>query len=387
MAKRIHRAMATHGTLTAFESGTNNWRSYTEQFNCYFIANDITTDSKKVAILLSACGQSTFNTISSLVDADTLQGIKYNDLIQLLSNHYDPAPSSIVQRYKFYNRVRAEGESIANFVAALREIAKHCEYGDTLKIMLRDRLVCGVNHQAIQKRLLAEKNLTLDKAMEIALALEAADNDVKQLQKPSATVMYQTQSKNQCPPRRESALPRPAMPGHKSCHRCLGNHAPQTCKFKEAECRKCKKVGHIARACQTKQSQRPQQKQPVRRAHYIDDTEPEPNPTTTDTSYNLFTVTGGGQTPIMMQVTINQTPIQMELDTGSSLSLINKHTFDVIADHSNAVMRTTAVHLKTYTGEALEILGEAEVTVNYGEEKQQLVVYVVAGNGPNLIDW
>lgn len=57
--------------------------------------------------------------------------------------------------------------------------------------------------------------------------------------------------------------------------------------------------------------------------------------------------------------------------------------------HSNAVMRTTAVHLKTYTGEALEILGEAEVTVNYGEEKQQLVVYVVAGNGPNLIgrDW
>ena len=77
-------------------------------------------------------------------------------------------------------------------------------------------------------------------------------------------------------------------------------------------------MGHIARACQTKQSQRPQQKQPARRAHYIDDTEPEPNPTTTDTSYNLFTVTGSGQTPIMMQVTINQTPIQMELDTGAS---------------------------------------------------------------------
>ena len=52
-------------------------------------------------------------------------------------------------------------------------------------------------------------------------------------------------------------------------------------------------------------------------------------------------------------------------------------------------MRTTDVHLNTYTGEALEILGEAEVTVNYGEEKQQLVVCVVAGNGPNLMgrDW
>lgn len=144
--------MATYGTLTAFESGTNNWRSYTEQFNYCFIANDITTDSKKVAILLSACGQSTFNTISSLVDADTLQGIKYNDLIQLLSNHYDPAPSSIVQRYKFYNRVRAEGESIANFVAALREIAKHCEYGGTLKIMLRDRLATKLSRRDCWQR-------------------------------------------------------------------------------------------------------------------------------------------------------------------------------------------------------------------------------------------
>ena len=174
------------------------------------------------------------------MDADTLKGIKFGDLIKLLSDHYDPAPSSIVQRYKFYNRVRAEGESIVNFMTALRQIAKYCDYGDTLNIMLRDRLVCGVNHQAIQKRLLAEKNLTLEKALETALAIEAADNDVKQLQKPATTVMYQTQSKNQCPPRRNSTKPRPTMPVNKPCYRCLGNHAPQSCRFKETECHKCK---------------------------------------------------------------------------------------------------------------------------------------------------
>ena len=123
--------------------------------------------------------------------------MRYSELIQLLSDHYEPAPSSIVQRFKFYNRIKAEGESIANFVAALQQIAKYCDYGDTLNIMLRDRLVCRVNHQGIQKRLLAEKNRTLEKAFEIALALEAADSDVKQLQKPPATVMYQTHGKKQ----------------------------------------------------------------------------------------------------------------------------------------------------------------------------------------------
>ena len=113
--------------------------------------------------------------------------------------------------------------------------------------MLRDHLVCEVNHQGIQKRLLAEKNLTLEKAFEIALALEAADSDMKQLQKPPATVMYQTHGIKQR--RREPITPRPAIPFRTTCYRCWGNHA---CQFKEAECYKCKKVGHIAKACQTK---------------------------------------------------------------------------------------------------------------------------------------
>ena len=81
----------------------------------------------------------------------TLKDIKYADLVKILSDHYDPVSSSIVQKYKFYNHSREEGESIADFVASLREIAKYCDYKDTLNMMLRDRIVCGVNYQGIQK--------------------------------------------------------------------------------------------------------------------------------------------------------------------------------------------------------------------------------------------
>ena len=76
----------------------------------------------------------------------------------------------------------------------------------------------------------------------------------------------------------------------------------------------------------------------------------------------------------------------MELDTGASLSLLNQQTYDKIA---NLQLQPTDV--QTYTREVLQILGEAKVTctVNYGEQTQQLVVYVVRGNGPNLLgrDW
>ena len=60
--------MATHGTLTAFDSSTTNWTSYVDQLNYYFVANDIKDDTKQFAILLSACGQSTFATICSWLE-------------------------------------------------------------------------------------------------------------------------------------------------------------------------------------------------------------------------------------------------------------------------------------------------------------------------------
>ena len=86
-----------------------------------------------------------------------------------------------MQCFKFYNRVRAPGESIAAFVASLHKIAEHCEYKDTLKDMLRDWLVCGINHDGIQRKLLAEKSFTYDKALEIALTMETAERGTKDL--------------------------------------------------------------------------------------------------------------------------------------------------------------------------------------------------------------
>ena len=62
-------------------------------------------------------------------------------------------------------------------VAELRKIAEHCDYGEVLSNMLRDRLVCGTNNKAIQRRLLLKADLTFADAMDMALAAEAAERD------------------------------------------------------------------------------------------------------------------------------------------------------------------------------------------------------------------
>jgi len=59
--------------------------------------------------------------------------------------------------------------------------SRNCEYKETLKDILRDRPVCGVNHEGIQHKLLAEKNLPYEKALEIALTMETAEKGTKDL--------------------------------------------------------------------------------------------------------------------------------------------------------------------------------------------------------------
>ena len=163
--------------LSAHNSAAEPWIIYVERLNQYFIADDVEDSSKKRGILLAACGSKNFQLIRSLTEEDPT----YDNVVQLITDYYDPKPSVIVQRYKFNSRVRGTDESISTYVAALRQLAEHCNYKNTLSEMLCDCLVFGINHPAIEKTLLAEKDLTLDKAVDIAWELEAVEKGTKDL--------------------------------------------------------------------------------------------------------------------------------------------------------------------------------------------------------------
>ena len=223
--------MARHGSLAPFDSSKESWSNYVERLGFYFVANDVDGDEKKRSILLSVCGHQTFKLIRSLVDAVALQTKSYDDLVQLVKDYYDAKPSRIVQRFKFNSRARATDESVATYVAALRQIAEHCDYKDSLQDMLRDCLVCGVNHPVFQRRLLAEKDLTYEAALDLAKSLEAAEKGSHALtiDNKSEPVHLISQHQHQKNPMSD-------------CYRCGGRgHIASICRFKDQECHKCKK--------------------------------------------------------------------------------------------------------------------------------------------------
>ena len=55
--------MAAHGKLEQFHVGQEEWDTYKECLQQYFVANDIDGAEKQRAILLSVCGQATYKVI------------------------------------------------------------------------------------------------------------------------------------------------------------------------------------------------------------------------------------------------------------------------------------------------------------------------------------
>ena len=95
----------------------------------------------------------------------------------MLTYQFQPKCLVIAERFYFHKRVQAADESIAEFDAALRKLAIHCEFGEMLEVVLRDRFVCGLRHEATQRCLLSEATLTYQKALEIAKGMEVADSN------------------------------------------------------------------------------------------------------------------------------------------------------------------------------------------------------------------
>ena len=226
-----------------------------------------------------------------------------------MKKHQDPTPSVIVQRYKFNSRVRHTGESVASYVAELHHLSEHCEYGDTLNDMLRDRLVCSIADSCIQRALLAEKELTFDKIYEKALAMESTEKNTQDLTAPA--------------PVQSVGLSKPTAPkSTQGCHRCGEKHNASKCKFKEAKCHKCGKIGHLARVCRSQPQLSRLNRQPTRRTSH------QTNVLSNDEdTYSLFTVTQPATQPLSATFQLNGVDSRMDIDTGASVSIISEQTF------------------------------------------------------------
>ena len=131
------------------------------------------------------CSASTYQLIRDLLAPDRPNTKSFKEIVILVKEHHQPAPSFIVQRYNFNmrNQCNKQKNQFSDFIARLRRLSEHCKYCRAiLDDILCDCLVCGIRDNRIQQRLLAEPDLKFQKARELALAAEPASRNSQDLQ-------------------------------------------------------------------------------------------------------------------------------------------------------------------------------------------------------------
>ena len=89
----------------------------------------------------------------------------------------------------------------------------------------------------------------------------------------------------------------------------------------------------------------------------------------------MFAVHGPHSQSILIPVDLNGKSLQMELDTGATVSIMSQLKFASLFPSTQ--IPHSKVTLQTYTGEPMEVLGEVPVQVTYQQQPTQDLQLVV----------
>ena len=138
------------GHIDVFDESAEQWLTYVERFEHFAEANDVLA-AKKVAVFLSVMGATTYGLLRSLLAPDKPGSRQYEELVKMLNDHFSPKPIIIAERFCFHNQNQEEGESVAQYVAVLKKLSEHCDFGTHLQDVFHDRFVCGLNNECTRE--------------------------------------------------------------------------------------------------------------------------------------------------------------------------------------------------------------------------------------------
>ena len=169
------------------------------------------------------------------------------------------------------------------------------------------------------------------------------------------------------------------------------------CWFKNATCNLCGKTGHIKPVCRSNQQQsetfvkHPERKwrvgkgrsmtsQSQSKTHLLQEGEDD------EQSYTMFTIDScygrKREDRIIESFMIQDQMIDLEIDTGATVSVINENTYRQLKN--STVLKKTQTILRTYSGEKIIPMGVIDVSVNYQNREHVLPLLVISG-GPNIL--
>ena len=160
---------------------SQRWKSWKRRFETYLIALNITDDKQKRALLLYQAGQET----QEIFDTLTETGEDYKTALAKLDDYFLPKKNVDYETFQFRQASQKSDETVDQFVTRLRRLAVHCEFPD-LDRELKSTVIQNCKSKRLRRYALREDDMTLDKILSKARALEASEIQAKGMEDSTA---------------------------------------------------------------------------------------------------------------------------------------------------------------------------------------------------------
>ncbi|UYV67953.1 hypothetical protein LAZ67_5002609 [Cordylochernes scorpioides] len=333
---------------------------YVRYFNNYMIAEDKLNveENRKIAIFFNSVGAEAQRQYYTLPKASTVTSL--SEAIDLLRQRYVKSRPWVI-RMKFNDRRQLQGETIADYISALRALAKDCAYGSMEDGLIRDRFIVGTKIKQLRDRLLVETtDLNLDQVVQLATQYEKAQEDNNMFDNtPEGINKIAANDRRTEPNLRE----RKKISTNFKCLRCGGKHKATSpdCPAKDVKCHQCLKVGHFKKYCSSKFS--------VKNITMAQCNQPIHQPSKLEMDLNV----NGGTSNVL---------IKFLVDTGSSVSLISESLYSKFFE--NIKLNPASVALKSYTQQAIHVLGDLPAKIKHDNTVVHTLLHVVRADSPIL---
>ena len=379
-----------------------NWKNFVQEVEIFITAAyGDKNDTTKAYVFLNLAGREVIEKEKSFVYAPAVLNSDNSvrvpaescESIAVLKQKFaeicGPHGNVIMERHKFNTRNQKEGEPFQSFVADLKILASTCEYDALRDDLIRDKIVCGVTSSFVRKQLLKERDLTLDRAIEIVIVNELLDKNNSELtNKAAADLKQEVHSVSKG---RKTFAKEGSKPDIHNCKNCGGNHTAkqQSCPAFGRKCLHCGKPNHFEKVCHSKRAGRysstrqgPNQPrgQRSKRRHHVNEISPEfPIEQDQDDLFLIDPVTGSSKSrhkrEIYCTMEINGKQVELKIETGANCNVITLDLFKSLSG-GEEIDESKAVQLIAYGGDT-STLGPANFECNLKSRRRNLELHVV----------
>lgn len=350
-----------------------NWQLWHERLELHLLEINCTSENGKVSTMLKTIGADAYAILHSLCSPTLPSKKSYEELTEIMKQHFTPPVIVFHERRNFYHAKMAENETISSWFARVKKLSLNCKFESTeLDRIVMDKFIVELSTKIFEKLCEEDEKLTLSNALKKAILRES--KIINGTPSEVNFVRQQQQSKGH----RSSSSNNNKKGKKTACSHCgWTNHASDSCKFKSSRCNACGKLGHLANICRNKSNKVDKSDKSVHFVKSSLDVEQISNEFSNNFSvfhidksqtfgfdYSIFAVYNQTTRDYYeLAISINAVKLTVLCDTGAPCSLMSIREFDRYFDR--VILRACGDPFTGYGGEPLKIVGQFQASVIY----------------------